>query len=216
MKTEAKNAAAVSISVLLVVLALVSLMPMASAEVEMTSDTDYTGGQEDSDQVVEIGVTLSPVGNPITNATVRIDSASESFVDYGTFSVSVDPAGVEGRVSSLGNGEFEITELNEGEQVTFSYEAYPRKIKAEALSVSSVDVQYVQRGQDLSNTHVVEANLSSSPWFRLQQTQQELDDARSSIWINRWVLIVGIILAIIGVIVAVVAIKGNGGGGLST
>ncbi|XGI83028.1 hypothetical protein ACEU6E_07020 [Halorutilales archaeon Cl-col2-1] len=218
MKARKKRVARGSISLFLVILVVFTVLPIASAEMDISSQTEYSGGEEESNQVIETEVTISPVGNRITNATVEVDQTSKSFVDFNTFSVSVDPAGVEGRVDSLGNGEFQISELRTGEQVTLSYEAYPRSIKSRSVPVSTVDVQYVQRGQDLSEGATIEANLSSSPWFRLQETQEDLNDVRSNSTNSKWIFIGGAVLGVIGLLLAVAAalkcregINGRGG-----
>lgn len=194
------------VMVAVVVLSVLFLMTStAVAEVDTTSSTDYSGGEENATQVIVVEYTLTPEGSEITDARIEVEQTSNAFIDTNTFDLSVNPAGVESEVETISDGTIEVNELGVGEEVTISYEVYPREIKTESLEVSTVEASYVQNGQELSDTHRVEADLSDSPWFLLEEARQTISSLRqtiSSLQNYFWIGVGGVIFGLIGIALA--------------
>lgn len=145
---------------------------VASAAVVTSNSTTYDGSDADADQAIEVSYTVSPDGSMINNMTVDFSRTGQSFVASDSFSFTVNPGGADIDVQSRPGNAFFIPELGPNEEVTFTFEVYPRTIKQEETDAVSVQMDYVQNGQDLTDSETVTADTSSSPWFELQQAEQ--------------------------------------------
>lgn len=196
-----------SLLIAVVGVALLTIPIMANAAVTLQTETDYSGGNENADQSIEVTITLSPDGSKFTDATVQIRSTDRSFIDYNSFTKKVDPADSNVTVQSTNQpGVFRINEVDPGETVTITFEVYPKEIKQTSLDVANVDVSYVQNGQELSESRTATADLSSSPWFKYQNAQG--GDGGNSISLG----IAAIVGVVIGAMIALVAARRMAGG----
>ena len=159
-------------SIVLLVLMLAVSPVVVSAAYSTTTDTSYSGGESSADQAIEVTYTLSPEGGTINNMTISFDATSKTFIQSDSFSITVSPGGADADVESRGNHEFFIDELERGEEVTFVFQVYPKTIKSEEIEAVTARTEYIQNGQDLSDSETVSANMSSSPWFQLQNTEE--------------------------------------------
>lgn len=164
-----------------VVILVVFSSAIVTAAVTTTSDTSYNGTQSDSDQAIEITYTVSPEGGTINNMTVNFDSTSQTFIQSNSFSFTVSPGGADINVESRQGYRFFIQEIEPNEEVTFVFEVYPKTIKQEEIDAASVQMDYIQNGQDLSDSETVTANMSSSPWFELQAAEETIDQQESEL-----------------------------------
>jgi len=159
-----------------VVLAAVGVLLVATAPalaaVSLDISTTYSGTEADS-QVVDVEMTISPDGGDMTDVTIDIGETDRGFVDFESFSTTVTPGSSDVDATYQGDGRFTIAELPSDVTVTISYQAYPRTIKQESVTVSTVSVSYVQNGQELSESRQVNADLSDSAWFALQDAQAQ-------------------------------------------
>jgi len=181
----------ISVIVLFTAAVLIA-MPVAAA-VSVDTTADYRGGESGQSQAVEMSYTLSPEENTISDVRIRIRSTDNSFVDYGSFKRSVNPGDADIQINNVGQGVFEIEELKPGEEVTLTFEAYPKTIKREELAMSEVTVEYVQQGQSLENRTVITADMSNSPWFQLQEADPDGGGGSSGLGLLLGIL-VGLIL----------------------
>lgn len=177
--------------VLLLVTSVLSV-PVAAA-VTLNVDTQYEGTAADS-QAISTTVTLSPEDNAIVNATVQIQETNQGFVDQESFTTTVDPSGSDAEITYEGNGRFSINQLEPGETVQITFDAYPRTIKEESLHVATVSVDYTQQGQSLSDQQQVVADLSNSSYFAWQDAQESLQQ-------QQWLFYLGIVVVGIGAVV---------------
>ena len=155
--------------VLILLVASSLLVATAGATVAIDTPAEYRGGEADHDQAVEISYTMSPVEEDIVDAQIFVQSTTDSFVDFDSFELTIEPGDADVDVTSVREGVFEIEEMEADEQVTVTFKAYPRDIKQEELPMAIIRVEYVQQGQSLHDTTSVTADLSNSPWFQLQE-----------------------------------------------
>ncbi|WP_049984831.1 hypothetical protein [Halobellus rufus] len=145
------------------------------ANVTMDADTTYSGVEAD-DQTIEATVTIGPDDAQIDDVEIEVDATDRGVLDFRTFSESLEPARADAEVDYLGQGEYTVSQINQGEQFVISFDAYPKTIREENLTVATVTIEYTQRGQRLSDTREVSANLSNSEYFALQQSQREVSN----------------------------------------
>lgn len=191
-----------------VVLLSVAAFPLlAAGEVSLNLDTAYSGGDENADQAVDVTVTLSPEGSKISDVRLQFQETQSAFIDYSTFTKKVEPADSDVTVQSTNQqGVFHVNELNPGETITITFEAYPRNIKQTSLDVATVEMTYVQNGQELSASQTATADLSSSPWFKYKEAQGGADNPfRLGI-----AIVIGVLL---GAVIAFVAVRTLGSSG---
>jgi len=164
-----------------VVILVVFSSAIVTAAVTTTSDASYNGTQSNSDQAIETTYTVSPEGGTINNMTVDFDSTSQTFIQSNSFSFTVSPGGADINVESRQGNRFFIQEIEPNEEVTFVFEVYPKTIKQEEIDVASVQIDYIQNGQDLSDSETVTANMSSSLWFELQAAEERINQQESEL-----------------------------------
>jgi len=186
MKQRTRRIATLGLLLLLVIVAVAQ--PVIAAAT-LTTETEY-GGLESDSQAVTTTVTLSPDGSRMVNVDVRIQPAANSFVDYNSFERSINPGTSDAEVEYLGDGRYQINELEPNEEITITFNAYPRTIKTGNLSVATVNVAYTQNGQNLTTSSTATADMSNSSYFAYQRSQErieELENAQgtSSLW--EWV-----------------------------
>jgi hypothetical protein len=170
-----RNRIAGAVLAAFVIVVVASTPALAAASLDVS--TTYSGTEGD-DQRVEVEMTLSPNGSAMSDVVIDIGESDRAFVDFNSFSTTVTPGSADVNVTYEGDGRFTIAELPSEASVTISYMAYPRTIKEESLTVSTIDVSYVQNGQQLNENQQVEADLSNSPWFQLQQAQSSSGQLR--------------------------------------
>jgi hypothetical protein len=200
-----------SLGLLCVVLVVVGTA-IVSAAVTLNASTQYAGTDGDS-QVISSQVQFSPNDARITDVTIQIRETDQGFVDLDSFERSVSPGGADINITYVGDGHFTVDEIEPNEEITVRFDAYPRRIKEESLDVATVEVAYVQQGQSLSASRTISADLSNSSWFRLQQSQNQVQQMQLAFY--------GGIAAIV-VLIAILAVMGyrrisksggTGGGG---
>jgi len=145
----------------------------ALATVSLSTVATYSGTEQDT-QAIEVEISLSPDGSRITDATLQVTSTSQTFIDFESFETTLRPGDAEINLTYQGSGEFTIGELQPNEEVTIRFNAYPQTIKQQTLDTVSVDLSYIQNGQKLSTSNTVSTDLSSSPWFTLQEAQSQI------------------------------------------
>ncbi|WP_267643318.1 hypothetical protein [Haloarchaeobius amylolyticus] len=162
----------------MVVLALgliVSLVATpAAAAVDLTVETSYQGVEGDS-QAVSTTVTITPDGPTMKDIRIEIDETSSSFVDFNSFTRTTEPGTADINITYQGDGVYVVEELERGETITITFEAYPRTIKAESLDVATIQIDYVQNGQDLDARSRASVSLENSSYFALQSEQSEVE-----------------------------------------
>lgn len=150
------------------VLGLLLLTSTVAAAVSIDTTSEYRGGQEGQSQAVEMTYTLSPNENAIADVRLQFRSTDNSFIDFTSFERTINPGDADVNIRNTDEGVFEIDELKPNQEVTLTFTAYPKRIKQRQLDMAVVNLEYVQQGQSLSESTVISADLSSSPWFQLQ------------------------------------------------
>ncbi|GAA1320063.1 hypothetical protein GCM10009647_052210 [Streptomyces sanglieri] len=162
----------VSLTVPLTILVILIVATSSAVAVSTTHETTYHGDTEEADQAIETTYTLSPDENEITDVQVNFQHTDDAFVDYDSFSTTTS-AGADIEIEYEGNGIFTIDEIQPNEEVEFEFEAYPQDIKDEEIASTAIQINYVQLGQELTETEQISADISSSPWFMYQSERSE-------------------------------------------
>lgn len=178
---------------LLVSLFIVSSMVMpVAATVSVDTSHEYNGGEEGSDQAVEMTYTLSPDESKITDVRITVQSTTNSFIDFNSFERTVNPGDADVQIENVDDGVFEIEEIGPNQEITLTFEAYPTTIKQRELAMATVSVEYVQQGQTLDDSTQINADLSDSPWFQFQNA--EGDDGGTGAGLG---LVLGLLLGLL-------------------
>ncbi|MBB6647354.1 hypothetical protein [Halobellus ruber] len=188
--------------VLAAVLCLCSAPAVVSAEVSTSVQTSYDGTQPDADQAVQVTYTISPEGDTVNNLTVDLDSTSGSFIESRSSSYTISPGGAGVSVEGRPGDRYFIRELNPSEEVTITFQVYPKQIKREELDVAVVSADYIQNGQQLSRSDTVTADLSASPWFALQTSERRADSLQRRITGMRTLMFGGAGVGVLGALAA--------------
>lgn len=175
-------------------LVVISATIPVAATVSIDTEAEYSGGEEGQTQAVKISYTLSPEENDINDVRIRISETDSSFVDFDSFKRSVNPGDADVQIETVEEGVFRIDELKPGQEITLTFEAYPRDIQQRELQMSVVAVEYVQQGQSLEESTVITADLSNSPWFQLQDAQDNNDNSNGGSGLG---LILGILVGVL-------------------
>jgi hypothetical protein len=189
--------------VLAAVLCLCSAPAVVSAEVSTSIQTSYDGTQPDADQAVQITYTISPEGDTVNNLTVDLDSTSGSFIESRSSSYTISPGGAEVSAEGRPGDRYFIRELDPSEEVTITFQVYPKQLKREELDVAVVSADYIQNGQQLSRSDTVTADLSASPWFALQASERRADSLQQQITGMRTLMFGGAGVGVLGILAAV-------------
>jgi uncharacterized protein YdeI (BOF family) len=164
-----------------VVILVVFSSATVTAAVTTSGDTNYNGAQSDSDQAINVSYTVSPEDSTINNMTVDFESTSRTFIQSDSFSFTVSPGSADINVESRQGNQFFIQEIEPNEEVNFAFKMYPKTTKQAEIDAASVQVNYIQNGQDLSDSEVITANMTSSPWFELQAAEETLNQQESEL-----------------------------------
>lgn len=174
---------ALAIGLLVVGIGLFAAPVLASVTID--SETTYNGVDSDT-QTISTEVEITPDDAQIDDVEVDIDATDQSVVDFRTFSESIEPARSDVEVEYLGGGRYTINSINNDERFVITFEAYPKTIRQEELPIATVDIEYTQRGQRLSETQEITVDTSNSEYFALQESQEEVSDLEDDLRNRRW------------------------------
>lgn len=179
---------------------------------EFVTVTTTTTHPDLDNQGILVEIKVEPTDDRITDVEVQIFDGTAGFVDFDTFSISLNPSGASPFEEDLGfTGQstvktYEIEELEPGESVTISYVAYPREIASETVGVSLVQYEYVRQGQripeDPPGTIPARADLSESAFFELQDARSTIDSLEKQISTMWATTIGGAVLGVLGLVAA--------------
>lgn len=207
-----------SVSIVGALLLVVLGSTLAAGAVATSNQTVYQGSQPDTNQAIEITYTVSPDGGVINNMTVDFDSTQQTFIQSDSFSVTVNPASADTNVESRTGDQFFIQELEPNEEVSFVFQVYPKTIKEQRVDAVAVRMEYIQNGQELTDSETVTANMSSSPWFELQTAEGTIQQQESRLQqlglvgqLTNVTFIIGLVVGIVGIAFGAYALRKQGG-----
>lgn len=161
-------------AVLFLIVGLLSAPVIAS--VTIGTDTTYDGVDAD-DQTIAAEIDIAPDDDAkIEDVEIEVDASENAVLDFRTFSESFEPARGDANVEYNGGGQYMVSEINTDENFVIAFDMYPKTIREEELTVATVEIEYTQRGQRLSETKEITVDLSNSEYFALQDSQQEVND----------------------------------------
>lgn len=155
-------------------------------------ESEYDGISEDGTQDVTLSVTLV-AEEQTTGLVVDFGPTGESFLDGDSFQVTVADSNWENPV----DGRYEIDELSSGEEITFTFDVYPRTLDQSSLEVATIGLQ-AENPQTYERSQTLDANLSSSP---LVQYNQDTAGGGEGGVLPPWLAGAVTILGILGIVV---------------
>lgn len=164
----------------------------------------------DSSQAIGVTTTVSPTEAEITNVSLRISNSQNAFIDYDSFSLSLDPSGAAEVEEDLRmrNGNqvkiYQIDSLQTDETVTITFNAYPRQLQSEdeTLDVATVRYEFLRNGiqvpDDSPGQISAVADISESPQYEAQR----LNSRVSNLWLTVGASVaVGVVGLVVGAVV---------------
>lgn len=160
----------VRLGVLVTVILSLFILP-AAASVFAGGATSYDGVDDMDDEAIEVETTISPDNEEIVDVELFFRGTDQTFIDTDSFDLEISPGDADIDIGTVGEGDFEINRIGPNEEVTFSFEVYPRTISQENIDAAEVLIEYTQSGQQLSDSQTLEADLSNSAAFEIDRLQ---------------------------------------------
>lgn len=183
--------------VLFALLMISVLTVPVAATVSITGNATYEGVDNEEDQAITVETTISPDGAEMVDTRLSFTGTDQTFLEADSFDRSISPGDADINVTSVGDGQFEVNRIGPDEEVTFTYEVYPKTISEESIDASRVVIEYTQSGQELRDSQTFSADLTNSSWFKLNE-QQQLTGAIGIVNIGSYLL--NLVLLGIGVV----------------
>lgn len=161
--------------ILFVFLVITVLAIPATAAVSITGDTVYNGVDNGGDQAIKIQTTISPDNEEMVDVRVSFSGTDQTFLEDGSFNRAVSPGDADISITAMDNGEFKIDQVGADEEITFTFEVYPKTISEESVDAARVVIEYTQSGQQLRDSQMFEADLTNSAAFELEDQEQWTD-----------------------------------------
>lgn len=199
----------VGLTLILLVVAVGLLASPASADINITHDDSYDGQEGEDEQAIKLNMTIEP--QVVTeNLEVTVDDAPGTLLDPES------PNSPNPGVEQVADDEFFVEEIEPGQTASITFEVYPKSIREAEQDVAFVRWQSDQVPS--TQTESLEADLSNSPLIELESARERNSDLREenadleseieSIENWRWygiaLSIMGVVIAAIGVVTAVV------------
>lgn len=150
-------------------------------------EDNYNGISEDGQQNVELSVTLT-AQETTSEIEVEFSPTAQSLLDIDTFEVTVSDVEFENPEP----GVYVINELSAGQEITFTFDAYPKRLDREEMNVASVSLD-AENPQTYERSERLSADMSSSPWLQYQEAASE--------GFPLWISVAGGLFGILGIVV---------------
>lgn len=179
----------------LVIAALILLFAVLTApagaliatSTEATFDAD--GKSAGFGEEIQVQITIRPGDAEVRNLSIVL-SEQNALIDDRSFRHTIDPTGAPVNVERDGH-TFTCDHLARGESVVLFFNAYPKTLNQDTLTVADVAYTYIQQGESLQGSDTITVDTSSSLWFQNIALKSENDLS--------WTLYVGIVLIIISI-----------------
>ena len=174
----------------LILLSAVLAVPVAAKIVTSTEaifDADGTTGEFGEEILVRI--TIKPGDAEIRDLQIDV-SERDALIDDATFKHTIIPTGAPVNVERNGH-TFQCDRLAAGESIVLSFNAYPKTLVQDKLTVTDVTYSYIQQGDTVSGKDTISVDTSGSLWFQYLT-------ARENATVS-WTLYAGILLIILAI-----------------
>lgn len=170
---------------------------------EINVTTSYP--TESDSQAIAVSITIQPENDRITNISLAIRNTDSAFIDFDSFTETIEPSGATEVSDSTEyrNEElvqtFEIDSLDVGQSVTITFRAYPRTLQANGQSIdaATIEYQYLRQGIEVPGNSPGEidatTDISESPHYQLQSAETRAN----GLW---GVAGAGVIIGLIGLV----------------
>lgn len=169
----------------------------AQSNVAETNATTAYNGLEGGGQAVAVEFTLT-AQTQITGLRIDVAPTQRSFVDYGSVQPAASGEGVS--ISSPSQGVYQVDQLEQGQSVTLTFDAYPRQLDQERLAVSVISLS-AENPNTYEDSVTVRADLSSSPLLAYQEAQSELENTETLGTATIGGIVVAVLVGLVGLAV---------------
>lgn len=165
----------------------ISGVTMAQSDSANIIETSTTYPVSDDSQAIGVTLSVSPPNEQVSNVSLDIRNGQQAYVDFDSFSVTLEPSGATEIDESLRleRGDmvktYFIESLEPEETVTIEFRAYPRTLESsgERINTATVRYQYLRNGVEVPDDPPgrlpVNVDIANSPVYELQNTQMKLD-----------------------------------------
>lgn len=152
---------------------------------------------------------IAAVDNDIQDVSVAF-TESEAYIDESSFSYTFDSANQQNvplDIRTTGKNTWSIAKIKRGEKVSITFNAYPKTIRKEKLTIGTAAIIYTpildnnQKGKPISEDLIqLNAGLTDSAWFKYDALQKKYDaEQRSNANVPIWNMALMSIAAIAGI-----------------
>ena len=180
---------------ILVLTGFLCIPAAATIDLSTSADYDYTGTSPAAGEEIHGTVLIKPGSSEITNLTIQFIDL-EGYIDPYSFEKTISPAGSQAQISVQGN-ILTCNRLGTGEQLTISFNTYPKTIKHSLLNPTSLKISYTQLGQQLSENVPVQVDMSHSAWFSLETVKGNNNSLSMIMFIAALLIAIVIILVLV-------------------
>ena len=189
------------LSIVIILLCFTMLAFPASATIQQTLTTtfDADGSTPAFGEEVAATLVISAGENDIKDLEINFQNL-DAYVDYNSFKKEINPAGASVNITPTANGFF-IDSLPKGVVVTITFNAYPKTVKPDKLTLATIGFSYTQLGQRFvpggqTPAIPVTADLLESSYHKYEKTQ-------GGNLINSSGLVIGVFVGIVAIIALV-------------
>ena len=179
----------------LVIISLSIGIVSATIDVIPTTQYDAIGSTPAYGEEIHSMVIIRPGMSEILNLTMQFNEV-DAFIDKNSFEKTISPAGSPAKISFDGNLLF-CDKLSPGEQLSITFNAYPKTIQRPLINSVNIITTYTQLGQKLTDQKTLTTDMSNSAWIELQNIQSKNDIATILIFSAVFIIVIIIILLII-------------------
>jgi hypothetical protein len=174
----------------LILLSAVLAVPVAAKIVTSTEAIfDADGTTEEFGEEILVRITIKPGDAEIRDLQIDV-SERDALIDDTTFKHTIIPTGAPVNVERNGH-TFQCDRLATGESIVLSFNAYPKTLGQDKLTVTDVTYSYVQQGDTISGKDTITVDTSGSLWFQYLT-------ARENATVS-WTLYAGIFLIVLAI-----------------
>ena len=169
----------------------------ASAEIDITTSSNYDFGNitDAFGEEIHGTVLIKPGNGDVNNLQIKFFEI-DGFIDQDSFEKTISPADSQAIISVQDN-VLKCDRLAVGEQLTISFNSYPKTIKQEMITPVLLDASYTQLGEPLDKKVNLQTDMKNSSWFKLQNTKSSTEIVTISIYLIILCFIIVIILILI-------------------
>lgn len=185
--------------IILLCFAVLAIPVSATIQPSVTTNFDADGKTSAFGEEVATTLVISAGENDIKDLAINFRNV-DAFIDYNSFKKEINPAGASVNITPTANG-FSIDSLPKGVVVTITFNAYPKTIQPDTITLADVGFSYTQLGQRFEPSTAtpilpITVDLKGSSFHNYEKSQ-------GGNLINSSGLIIGVIVGVVAIIALV-------------